>query len=143
MSRFVNLARGWIGTPYLHQARRKGAGCDCLGLILGVWGEAGGTLPPVPAYSADWSEPGGCETLWQAAENMLRDKALGDATPGDVILFRMRQGGVAKHLGLQSMIGPNARFIHSYSGYGVVESHLTPPWQRRIVARFAFPTIGG
>ncbi|MDG1118150.1 MAG: peptidase, partial [Flavimaricola sp.] len=28
----VATARGWIGTPYLHQASCRGAGCDCLGL---------------------------------------------------------------------------------------------------------------
>ncbi len=27
----------WLGTPYRHQGRRKGVGCDCLGLVLGVW----------------------------------------------------------------------------------------------------------
>ena len=30
-------ARDWIGTPYQHQASLKGAGCDCLGLVRGVW----------------------------------------------------------------------------------------------------------
>ena len=46
---------------------------------------------------------------------------------------------VAKHLGLQAETGPAATFIHAYSGHGVVESALTPPWERRIVARFALP----
>ena len=27
----------WIGTPYRHQASLKGVGCDCLGLVRGVW----------------------------------------------------------------------------------------------------------
>jgi NlpC/P60 family putative phage cell wall peptidase len=36
----VTLARGWIGTPYRHQASLKGVGCDCLGLLRGVWREA-------------------------------------------------------------------------------------------------------
>lgn len=29
----VAAARGWIGTPYLHQASLKGVGTDCLGLV--------------------------------------------------------------------------------------------------------------
>src|SRR5215207_7343246 len=33
----VAAARGWIGTPYHHQASVKGVGCDCLGLIRGLW----------------------------------------------------------------------------------------------------------
>ncbi len=35
--RVVAIARDWIGTPYVHQASAQGAGCDCLGLLRGVW----------------------------------------------------------------------------------------------------------
>ena len=37
--RVVELARSWIGTPYVHQASVRGVGCDCLGLLRGVWRE--------------------------------------------------------------------------------------------------------
>ncbi|MEX0286757.1 MAG: NlpC/P60 family protein [Paracoccaceae bacterium] len=136
MSIVVNAARSWIGTPYVHQASVKGAGCDCLGLVRGVWRDVIGAEPvSVPAYSMDWSEPQGDERLWRAATNVLRpvDRA---PEPGDVILFRMRSGAVAKHLGI--LTGPR-QFIHAYSGRGVVESALSTPWQRRIVAQFEFP----
>ncbi|MDG4649810.1 NlpC/P60 family protein [Roseibacterium sp. SDUM158017] len=136
----VAAARGWIGTPYVHQARRRGAGCDCLGLVLGVWNEVLGALPETPpAYTADWSEATGEERLWAAAERHLTPRAPGDEAEGDVILFRMRAHGVAKHLGLQTGLGAGGRFIHAYSGHGVVENGLTPAWSRRIVARFSFP----
>ena len=62
--RIVAAARGWIGTPYRHQASLKGVGCDCLGLLVGVWrevtGKAVGSLPP---YTPDWAEANGRETL--------------------------------------------------------------------------------
>jgi NlpC/P60 family putative phage cell wall peptidase len=136
----VTAARGWLGTPYVHQASCKGAGCDCLGLVRGVWRDLHGAEPePVPAYTMDWSEPAGEERLWAAALRHLAAKPLHPAAPGDVILFRMRDGAVAKHVGVQADAGPSPRFIHAYSGRGVVESALTPPWARRIVARFAFP----
>ena len=51
----------------------------------------------------------------------------------------MKAGAVAKHLGIQSQVGASPRFIHAYSGHGVVESALSAPWARRIVARFDFP----
>lgn len=35
-ARIVNVARSWIGTPFHHQGREKGIGCDCLGLIIGI-----------------------------------------------------------------------------------------------------------
>lgn len=143
MNPIVTTARDWIGTPYRHQASCKGAGCDCLGLILGLWRAHIGPLPePVPAYSADWSEPQGREDLFAAALRHFTPKPVSDAARGDLILFRMRDGSVAKHLGLQSQIGAHPAFIHSYTGHGVIESRLTPPWTRRIAARFSFPERG-
>ena len=41
----VRCARGWLGTPYHHQASVKGVGCDCLGLIRGLWRELCGPEP--------------------------------------------------------------------------------------------------
>jgi hypothetical protein len=56
-----------------------------------------------------------------------------------VLLFRMQDGFVAKHLGIQTRIGPDAAFVHAYSRHAVVESPLSRPWARRVVGRFAFP----
>lgn len=141
--RIVTAARGWIGTPYRHQASCRGAGTDCLGLLRGVWREVLGHEPErPPAYSMDWSEPSRDEALWRAAQRHLRPKPIHDAAPGDVLLFRMRDGAVAKHLGVAGRVGAGATFIHAYSGHAVVESPLTPPWARRIVARFSFPEEG-
>lgn len=138
--RIVVAARGWIGTPYRHQAACRGAGCDCLGLIRGLWREVRGAEPErPPAYSMDWSEPARQELLWQAAARHLVARPLTAEARGDVILFRMRAGSVAKHLGIVSATGASASFIHAYYGHGVVEGALSAPWRRRIVARFAFP----
>lgn len=140
MSRVVTAARQWIGTPYLHQASVCGVGADCLGLVRGVWRDLYGAEPEaVPAYSRDWSEPQGEERLWQAALRHLSPKPLDCPAPGDVLLFRMRDRGVAKHLGIQGNTGPHPTFIHAYSGHSVVESPLSAPWARRVVARFSFP----
>lgn len=140
MIRAVDIAREWVGTPYLHQCSTKGAGADCLGLLRGIWRTLYGAEPEdVPPYSADWSEPQGDEALWAAALRHLTLKSLDDEAAGDVILFRMRRGAVAKHLGLVAETGEWPTFIHAYSGHGVVESSLSAPWRRRIVARFAFP----
>lgn len=142
-AQIVAAARGWIGTPYVHQSATRGAGCDCLGLLRGIWRELRGEEPEViPAYSIDWSEPQGEERLWAAASRHLVAKDRKEAAAGDVLLFRMRDQGVAKHLGVQGRIGEQASFIHAYTGHGVVESPLSAPWRRRIVARFEFPKEG-
>ncbi len=139
-NKVVAAARGWIGTPYLHQASCKGAGTDCLGLLRGVWREVLGDEPEtVPPYSMDWSEVGQEERLWRAAKLHLQSKPLHDEAPGDVLLFRMRDGMVAKHLGIAAKIGTEASFVHAYSGHAVLESPLSQPWRGRIAARFKFP----
>ena len=136
----VTAARGWIGTPYVHQSAVRGAGTDCLGLIRGIWREVYGDEPErIPAYSMDWAEPQGEERLWEAALRHLSPVDPVQANAGDVLLFRMRQGAVAKHLGILSRAGAAPKFIHAYSRHGVVESPLAAPWRRRIVACFEFP----
>lgn len=158
--RAVGIARNWIGTPYRHQASVRGAGCDCLGLLRGIWREIhGGEPAEIPPYTPDWDEPQGREVLARAAAELLIP--LGPEAPwrpGQVLLFRMKPGGVAKHLGLLSDPGTNpagtaaappararsdprqgARFIHAYTRHGVIESPLSLPWQRRIAGRFDWP----
>lgn len=135
----VAEARRWIGTPYRHQASRRGAGADCLGLVRGVWREVCGEEPVAPpAYSPDWAEAEQQERLWRAAQRYLRE-VMREPNVGDVILFRMRAGMVAKHLGIISAVGPSPRFIHAYQRHGVIESPLSTPWLRRAVSFFEFP----
>ena len=112
-----------------------------MGLLRGVWRAVMGPEPEnVPAYTMDWSEAEGCEEMLAAARRCLVEKPCGAAlAAGDVVVFRMRAGMVAKHLGIVSEAGPAARFIHAYTGHGVVENALTEPWARRIVGRFEFP----
>ena len=140
----VARARGWIGTPYRHQASCRGAGTDCLGLLRGVWREVLGPEPePVPSYTPDWSEPSRSEDMLAAAGRNLVPVDAAGAQPGDVLVLRMREGGVAKHVGFlaRSALG-HATLIHAYSGHGVVESALTPAWARRIAGVFRFPERG-
>lgn len=135
----ASIARTWIGTPYLHQASAQGVGCDCLGLLRGIWREVYGDEPEaIPAYTQDWSESQGTERLMTAAHRHFRYVDDAEFTVGQVILFRMRQGAVAKHVGVMSQTGRAPHFIHAYQGHGVVESPLSTPWRKRIAARFEF-----
>lgn len=138
-------ARGWIGTPYRHQSSVKGQGADCLGLLRGVWREVLGAEPEgIPAYSADWSEPSGQERLWRAARRHLVTVPVCPERAGDVVLFRMRRRGVAKHLGFLGPVKAGLpTVLHAYSGKGVVETPLTNAWFCRIVAQFEFPERRG
>lgn len=134
----VEEARRWIGTPYVHQASALGAGTDCLGLVRGVWRSLVGREPvSLPPYTPDWGEADRTELLHSAACRWL--VPVERAEPGDVLLFRMRDGSVAKHLGIASAVGAEPRFIHAYSGHAVMENALSAPWARRVVGRFSYP----
>ena len=138
----VAEARRWIGTPYVHQASLQGAGCDCLGLLRGIWREVYGAEPETPPpYSRDWDEVSRAEVLMEAARRHLLVRTPEAMAAGDVILFRMRAGAVAKHLGVCSGTGDGASFIHAYARHGVVENALSAPWRQRIAAVFEFPGV--
>lgn len=132
-------ARDWIGTPYRHQASAKGAGCDCLGLVRGVWRAMYGVEPEMaPAYTPDWAERAGAETLLDAARRHLVETPLAAAQPGDVLLFRMDRASPAKHAAL---LDEEERLIHAYWGRAVVRSRFAPWWRDRAAAAFAFPGV--
>ncbi|WP_341874398.1 NlpC/P60 family protein [Roseibium hamelinense] len=132
-------AETWLGTPYRHQASCKGAGCDCLGLVRGIWRALIGPEPQsLPAYSADWAEAAGAETLLAAGRRWLVEQDPTKALPGDVLVFRWRAGARAKHAGI---LAPGNRLVHAYERVGVVQSPLASAWRRRIAAAFSFPEV--
>lgn len=132
-------ARDWIGTPYRHQASAKGAGCDCLGLVRGVWRALYGAEPEAPpAYTPDWAERVGSETLLDAARRHMREVPISDAAPGDVLLFRMHAQAPLKHC---AILDQEARIIHAYWGRAVVRSRFAPWWRDRCAAAFSFPDV--
>jgi NlpC/P60 family putative phage cell wall peptidase len=142
----VALARGWLGTPYHHQASLKGVGCDCLGLVRGVYAEACGTPAETPPpYSRDWAEASARETMIEAAGRHLIRIDPDAAGPGDVLIFRLRPGAMAKHCAIMTeptagrMDSAPAKMIHAIEGATVCEVHITAWWRRRIAAAFCLP----
>lgn len=137
----IAAARTWVGTPYHHQASLKGVGCDCLGLIRGLWRELYGPEPvALPPYTRDWGDATGSESLMDAGcRHLTRLGEVRAARPGDVLVFRMRDSGVAKHAGI---LVADDRMVHAQEEVGVSEVELGRWWRRRLVAAFSFPGIG-
>lgn len=134
-------ARRFLGTPYRHQGSRIGVGCDCLGLVRGVWRALYGAEPEaLTPYAADWAENAEGDPLLEAARRHfvpLRDPA---ARPGDLVLFQWRPGRPARHCAI--LDDPDAgfpRILHALEGAAVVSSPLTPAWARRVCGSFSFP----
>lgn len=137
----VHLARSWIGTPYHHQASLAGVGTDCLGLVRGIWRAIYGREPAVlPAYTRDWAEASGRETLLIAARRHLVEVSKADAQPGDILLFRLRSSLPAKHV---AVLATEATIIHAMEKAPVAEVALSNWWRRRIAAAFSFPGVTG
>jgi NlpC/P60 family putative phage cell wall peptidase len=136
----ITIARSWLGTPYLHQASVKGVGCDCLGLIRGVWREVYGTEPETPPpYASDWAEVRTDDPLMDAALRHMIPKALDVYEPADVALFRWREGLPAKHCAI--LTSPTT-MIHAHDGACVAEVPFRPWWQRHVVGLFGFVERG-
>ena len=133
----VAAARGWIGTPYRHQASLRGVGCDCLGLVRGVWREVLGDEPEaVPAYSPDWAEASGEEALAEAASRHLVLVEGSRFQAGDVVLFRWKPHLPAKHAGIATGVDT---MVHAQDGVAVSEVALSAWWVRRVAGVYRFP----
>ena len=134
----VATARSWLGTPYHDQASLRGVGCDCLGLVRGVWRNCIGSEPETPPpYAPDWAEASGAETLAEAALRHLMPMMRDEIGGGDVLLFRWRDGYVAKHAAIATGEGT---MIHAHDGAAVAEVAFAPWWRRHLAFAFAFPT---
>ena len=136
-SAIVAEARAWIGTPYQHQASLKGVGCDCLGLVRGVWRTVIGEEPErAPPYAPGWAEASGEEALAQAAARHLMAVEISDFHDGDVLLFRWRASMPAKHA---AIVTSAQTMVHAHEGAAVAEVALAPWWRRRLAYAFRFP----
>jgi NlpC/P60 family putative phage cell wall peptidase len=135
--KIVAAARSWVGTPYRHQASVKGAGADCLGVVRGVWRDLVGPEPQnLPPYARSWAEDGAGELMLAAAGRWLVPAPGREISAGDVLLFRVSRGTVARHCGIAT--GPRS-MVHAYDGHAVAETPIPEIWLRRLVARFRFP----
>ena len=135
----VDEALSWVGTPYQHQCSHKFEGCDCLGLVRGVWrhlyGDEPETLSP---YSPDWAEKSSSETLLEAAGRWLIPRPVEMYKPADILVFRMQPGVAAKHM---AIVSKPDEIVHAYWGRAVTRSFFAPFWSRRLVAVFSFPDV--
>jgi NlpC/P60 family putative phage cell wall peptidase len=135
----VVAARQWIGTPYLHQASLLNVGCDCLGLVRGVWRETIGAEPERFApYAPDWAEATRAERLADAGARHFAPADPRAIKAGDVLLFRWRAEAPAKHCAIATSA---TSMVHAHEGACVCEVAISPWWRRRLAYAFTFPNL--
>jgi len=131
----VDLARAWIGTPYIHQASLKGVGCDCLGLLRGIWRELYGAEPEdIPPYLPDWDVDG--ESLRDGLARHLAAVALAEVAPGDVVLFRMVPRAGARHCAIVAGRDGVSTLIHARQNKRVGEEPFGAFWRAKLAYAF-------
>jgi len=138
----VAEAREWVGTPYRHQARIKGLGVDCVGLLIGVARKLGLVAPAfdVQGYTR---RPDGWTLIEECERHMTRvdREAMGE---GDGVIVRF--DAEPQHFGF---IAPYRHggwsMIHATGKYGcVVETRLllgAQPLAMKFVAAYRLPGI--
>ena len=135
----VTQARTWIGTPFHHQARLKGKGCDCLGLIVGVVDELGlkdKHGQPLAGYDeVTYSkEPDGAY-LTEKLTALLNEVPIVEAQAGDLALFKVREN--PQHMAFLTDYENTLGMVHSYApARRVVEHRLDDDWKQRLVKVF-------
>lgn len=140
-ARIVATAREWLGTPYIHQASLKGIGCDCLGLLRGVWQEVYNVETEAPPpYTPSWAESGtsGQEPMLEAATKYMTAKPFESMQPGDVVLIRVFPKSAIKHC---CIVSYDNHIIHAYDHHVVVEEPMRVNWKRRQVYVFEMPGV--
>ena len=132
-------ARGWIGTPFHHQARVKGVGVDCAGVVIGVARELLLVDPDfdVTAYPR---QPDGVSLIGWCDQYMLRiDQQAMQA--GDVVVVNFDDH--PQHIGILSEYRHGGlSVIHALSkAHRVIETRLLFSRAMRFVAAYKLPGL--
>lgn len=134
----VTEVRTWLGTPYHHQAALKGVGCDCIGLLRGVYEAFVAPLKVEINYSPHWHFHRAEEVFYTHACQYAEEIPLESAGIGDVLLFGFATGPAA-HAGI---IATADTIIHAYAEIGkVAETRLSDKWLARRRFAFRFPGL--
>lgn len=127
-----------MGTPYHDQACVRGVGCDCLGLLRGVFVEITGRTPEEPMnYSPDWGNVDKDERLLQAGHKYLVPVDYDGWKPGDVLVFRVKRAASAKHCAIAVS---ETEMIHAVSGRNVCITTIGV-WATHLAGVFKFPGV--
>jgi NlpC/P60 family putative phage cell wall peptidase len=137
-------ARRWMGTPFQHQGRTRGLGCDCRGLVGGV-AVALGLVPPT--WWADFDQRfGGYPT--QPPPGMMARACdafmvpTDDPQPGDVVIIAFASD--PQHMGiLADYAHGGLSLIHAiaYGSAGVREHRLSPTWRALVTRAYILPGV--
>ena len=89
-ARIVAEARTWLKTPYHHMARIKGAGVDCLQILIGIYSAVGLCPPDIDPgyYPNDWMLHRDEERYLEGVSQYAHEMPQGtEPKPGDFVVY--------------------------------------------------------
>jgi cell wall-associated NlpC family hydrolase len=137
----VDEARQWIGTPFVHQAYRKGIGADCIGLIAGV------ALSFAMPDAVAWAQRPDCHNYAEQPDPKMLLRLTNEfllpvcteydaLMPADIVLMRFESDPM--HFALVTSLTPFL-VVHALSRLGrVAEHHIDRAWQQRIMRIYRY-----
>ena len=132
--RIIEEARTWLGTPFKHQGRTKGRGCDCVGLLVE-------SAKDIPGFrfkdDISYGHQPHTSTILNQTSKYLEKITLAEAQPGDIVLLYFERDPT--HFGILTDKG----IIHAYAmgKREVVEHGFSKDWENRIVSVFKIPGV--
>ena len=126
-NKIVEIARSYVGVPYLHQGRNRN-GLDCIGLVLAVAKDLGMEIDDTPYVYEMVPSP---EILYRGCDDHFKREIT--YSRGDFVLIRF-------HIDPQhAAIIAGDTMIHSYQKAGqVVEHRLSKQWKARILRTYSY-----
>lgn len=126
-------ARKLIGTPYIHQGRKRGIGVDCIGVPIWIAKELG--LGDFNKFNYPRLPDGSMQArISEVCSDCLME-------PGVLLVFRI--SSVAQHCGIVSEL-QDGRYglIHAWDIAGRVAEHrLTKDWIKKVVGCYGLPGV--
>lgn len=136
-------ARLWCGTKYHHQGRRRGASCDCIGLVIGVAREL--RLPcPRDAELPEYGQWPSNHIAQRVADKLMVPAGDGweAVAPGRVGMFWWRERGHGQHFAVFGTHRGRLTMIHAFYTLGrVTEQGVSEFWRKRLVHVYDFSGV--
>lgn len=142
----VAAGRKYLGTPFKHQGRLMGQGCDCVGIPLMIAGDLklvdkSGIPLNGDCFHTYSAQPVGNYVHDMCMEHLVY-KPVREMLPGDFLSMKVVTAACHVALVTEDDKG-RVCILHAYSGGPgkVVEHLLDEKWRRRIVGCFKFPEV--
>lgn len=140
------VARSWMGTPFVHQSRRRGIGIDCIGLVIEVCREVG--LVAAAGLPDDWDHVAygrfpDSYTPTLSLLTYLTPVPRQAMQPGDIALFRTTTGQPA-HMGFLGDAADPVSLLHAFNARTqrlarVQEHRLSRHWLASLHSVYRLP----